>query len=134
MPACCPVPNFPCTTLHVASPPTRSYGVMLIGMSQVSSMGVDFHERGQWFFDRTPKLEVRGTGALWQFGGFRDFQAEGTRRSFFAGFFAEALFMRVTLEVKPARTALYRHSCTHASHSLSPSSSPKVGDTARHPV
>ena len=91
MPACCLVPNFPCTTLHVASPPTRSYGVMLIGMSQVSSMGVDFHERGQWFFDRTPKLEVRGTGALWQFGGFRDFQAEGTRRSFFAGFFDEAL-------------------------------------------
>ena len=93
MPACCPVPNFPCTTLHVASPPTRSYGVMLIGMSQVSSMDVDFHERGQSLLDRTPKVEVRGAGALQQIGAFRGYFTEGTGRSFFAGFFAEALHM-----------------------------------------
>jgi hypothetical protein len=46
---------------------------MLIGMSQVSSMDVDFDKRGRWLFDRTSKLEVGGAGALWQIGGFRDF-------------------------------------------------------------
>ena len=91
MPACCLVPNFPCTTLHVASPPTRSYGVLLVGMSQVSSMDVDFHQRGRQFFDRPPKVEVRGAGALQQIGAFRRLQAEGTRLSFFAGFFDGAL-------------------------------------------
>ena len=128
MPACCLVPNFPCTTLHVASPPTRSYGVMLIGMSQVSSMGVDFRKWGLWFFDRTPQLEVGGAGALWQIGAFRDFWLRAPVDPSKPASSTE-LFIWATLEVNPACAALHRHSCTHASHSLSPSSSPKIGDT-----
>ena len=124
MPACCLVPNFPCTTLHVASPPTRSYGVMLIGMSQVSSMDVDFDKRGRWLFDRTSKLEVGSAGALWQIGGSRDFWLRAPDDPSLPAS-SPRLFMRVTLEVKPACSALHRHSCTHASHSLSPSSSHK---------